>query len=231
VLSCSGCWQAREPWQQAECNNLCASLGSIAPYDIAARVEDIVCPQALERSLLGRDKMQSLRHAVTQTSRLPGSMAELGVRQGGSALVMSAAAPGKTLHLFDTWTGLPADCTDGGVHVKGEFAAPERDCREYLAGRNVEFYPGIFPETARGLMGERYSCVHLDADIYESTHSAILYFWSRLVPGGILVCDDWEWPHTPGVTRAVRECFDLGQIEVATRHQLWIRKPGIGETC
>jgi O-methyltransferase len=225
VLGCTGCWHTSPPYLPRECGTLCADLASIAPADVAARVEEIVCPQALQRSLLGPAKMGGLRRAVRDTRHLPGALAELGVRQGGSALAMAAAAPQKTVHLFDTWTGLPANCTDGGVHVQGEFAAPLGDVQAYLAGRRVEYHAGYFPATTAGLESEVYSCVHLDADLYQSTIDALSYFWPRLIPGGILVCDDWEWPHTPGVTRAILDFFRPDQIQKHVRHQCRIVKP------
>src|SRR5690348_2272436 len=60
-----------------------------------------------------------LRSAVRATAKVPGEMAEVGVFLGGTAALILDAAPGKHLHLCDTFAGLP---TGGDYLAKGEYA-------------------------------------------------------------------------------------------------------------
>lgn len=144
-------------------------------------------------------------NAVAACEKIPGDMAEAGVYRGGTAAVMLAASPNKRLHLFDTFEGLP--------HGEGEFAAGEwrgsvNDVRGNLSrwSDRIECHPGLFPASASGLESDRYSFVHLDLDLYDSTLAALKWFWPRLEKGGILLSHDY--PLVDGVVRAFHGFFD-----------------------
>jgi hypothetical protein len=181
--------------------------------------------KAEDRSLLSEDRLGAIAEFVRQTERLPGAMAECGCFRGGAAKVIGTVCPRKRLHLFDTFEGLPADETMAGVHKAGEFAADRAEVEDFLGGLNVRIHQGIFPETAGGLEGESFSFVHLDLDLYEPTLAALQFFWPRMVPGGVIVLDDVDWPLTPGVNRALGECGLADAVERATRQQGLLRKP------
>ena len=143
---------------------------------------------------------KSIRH-------LPGELAELGVYRGRSASVIAACCPEKRLRLFDRGTALlKNDLVEGGYH-KGDFAASLEEVGLFLQLYNVEYFEGVFPETAPMSIedGTRYAFVHLDADTYQSTKAGLEYFLPRLVPGGICVLDDYEWERCPGVKIALHE--------------------------
>jgi hypothetical protein len=142
--------------------------------------------------------------AVGAAEKVVGDMAEAGVYLGGTALVMLSAS-GKRLHLFDTFAGLPHE--EGPVFHAGGWAGSVE-----TVGRNldqhadrVEFHPGLFPGSAADLGHLRFSFVHLDLDLYDSTLAALEWFWPRLVPGGMLLSHDY--PLSAGVTRAFDEFF------------------------
>ena len=171
-------------------------------------------------------RRQALRDLIPSVRHLPGDLAEFGVYQGGSAGLIAEAVPEKVLHLFDTFAGLPEDDTaPGGHHKQGEFACPLAQVQANLAGRNVRFHPGLFPGTTAGLPADLHYCfVHVDCDLYRGTVDAIQYFWPRLVTGGVLLFDDFDWPKCPGVALAVRAFFSAGVIEVSDHSQAWVRK-------
>jgi len=64
----------------------------------------------------------------------------------------------------------------------------------------VHIHAGIFPDSARGLEGERFSFVHIDLDLEPSTRDALAFFYPRLATGGIIIGDDYAAP-------AVRQAF------------------------
>jgi len=143
--------------------------------------------------------------AVAACEKIPGDMAEAGVYRGGTAAVMLAASKSKHLHLFDTFEGLPHG---EGKFETGEWLGSVDDVRTNLSQwpDRVALHKGLFPASAAGLEPARFSFVHLDLDLYDSTLAALEWFWSRLVSGGILLSHDY--PLVDGVVRAVHEFFD-----------------------
>lgn len=165
-------------------------------------------------------RRQTLRDLLPSVRHLPGDLAEFGVYRGGSARLIAEAVPDKVLHLFDTFAGLPEDDTaPGGYHKQGEFACSLAQVEASLRGCDVRFHPGRFPDTtARVPADTQYCFVHVDCDLYRGTVDAIQYFWPRLVTGGVLLFDDFDWPKCPGVGLAVRAFFSAGAIEVSGYH-------------
>jgi O-methyltransferase len=70
---------------------------------------------------------------------------------------------------------------------------------------NVIFKRGFFPDTAEGLESQKFCFVYLDADLYQSTKDGLDFFYPRMVPGGIIMFDDYGTSNWPGVEKAVRE--------------------------
>lgn len=135
-----------------------------------------------------------------------GDIAEVGVFKGGTAFLTATAAPRKVLHLFDTFEGMPeVDAAIDG-HRAGDFAdARFDDVRSFLApfGERIAFHKGYFPETAVGLEERRFALVYVDVDIYQSVKDALEFFYPRLVPGGVMVFDDFDSPKCQGVRKAI----------------------------
>jgi O-methyltransferase len=142
-------------------------------------------------------------------STLDGAFAEFGVYKGGTALLMyEAAKRQKAIHLFDTFSGMPADDIYKKGHRKDDFNDTSVEYVRnsmFREANNVLIHRGFFPGTTEHLNGMRYSLVHIDADLYQSTKDGIAYFWPRLVQGGRLVFDDFGWDRCPGVEKAIVE--------------------------
>lgn len=151
-------------------------------------------------------------------SRLEGDMAEVGVYQGGSAKIICEAKDQRALHLFDTFAGLPKvsekDTHFGVKYWKdGEFSnTSEKAVRDYLSKyKNVFFHKGRFPETADPVKGTKFSFVHLDVDLYQSTLDCLEFFYPHLIRGGVILTHDY---HTNGVQSAFKEYFQNKSIPV-----------------
>ncbi len=161
-------------------------------------------------TLLNEAKCREIWNLLESLDGVAGDVAELGVYRGGVGKLMALACPGRTVHLFDTFEGIPADGHRTGLdgHAPGEFAVNINEVRRYLSDcPNVVLHPGIFPATTRGLDILRFALVHLDADLYASIRAGLEWFWPRLSPGGAIVLDDFDWPWCPGVAKAVDEYF------------------------
>lgn len=171
--------------------------------------------QITGRTLMPDADLYALYQFVRQTMSLPGGgagggdVAEIGVYKGGSARLLAAttAGTGKTLHLFDTFAGMPETDSQRDLHKKGDFSDTSLEgVQAFLAGFNhVSFHQGFFPASAQGLESAKFCLVHIDVDIYRSVLDCCEFFYPRMVPGGIMLFDDYGKPTCPGARQAVDE--------------------------
>lgn len=168
-------------------------------------------------------RLYSLYHAALMANRLPGDIAECGVWGGGSAYLLLEVTD-KYVHLYDSFEGLPEPepCdypTNGSTFgaCAGKFGIPsgklDEQVRNYLSDYSERFtmYKGWFKDTLPTSPDLQYAMVHLDCDFYQSYKECLEYFVPRIVPGGILVCDEYSFKHLPGAKKAIDEYF--GDIE------------------
>lgn len=152
---------------------------------------------------MGVDEGYMIYSAVRKTAKVPGDVAEVGVFRGQSARVICEAKGGKWLHLFDTFQGLPEPGDVDTKFAQGEYACSLAKVQELLANQNnVRYYPGLFPATAGAVEARRFSFVHLDVDLYDSTRAALEFFHPRMNAGGIILSHDYV------IADGVRKAFD-----------------------
>jgi len=156
-------------------------------------------------TLLDRDRLLALASNAQICKRYSGDFAEFGVYRGGGALLLRSIAPEKTLHLFDTFQGIPEDDVMPDGHKAGDFRDTSiKDVRKLLGDSlRVMYHQGWFP--LKRMPNTLYALVHMDADTYQSTKAGIDYFAPRLVPGGRIIFDDYGWKDCPGVKKAIHE--------------------------
>ncbi len=152
------------------------------------------------------DRLAILDSLSTQCAQLEGEFAECGVWLGGSAKVL---LKGRPLHLFDTFMGMP-DNDDPAKLPGGSFGdTSELLVREYL-GSEPRIHAGKIPDTFKGLEETKFSFVHVDVDLYDSTVDCITFFLPRLVLGGMMVFDDYGFPdYYASEKRAVDERLEV----------------------
>lgn len=159
--------------------------------------------------LLSDSEGYQLFMAVKNTAKFKGDLAEVGVYKGGSArIIAEAKGPQRALHLFDTFEGLQdvKSDVDSKQFFDGLFATSFEAVKRSLAPyKNIHFYKGYFPGTAKPIQKKRFSFVHLDVDTYESTLSCLKFFYPRMVKGGIIISHDYI--SAKGVRKAFTEFF------------------------
>jgi len=151
--------------------------------------------------------------AVQDVSKLDGDLIEVGVWRGGTSVLAAAQMKNTecsgTLYMCDTWTGISKDQTSNkDLYIGGEHAdAKVEDVVEVFRKLGLtenppsEIFVGLFPkETGKIVETKRFKYVSLDVDIFEATSKSFEFLWKRMVPGGILIIDDYNWPRTPGIT-------------------------------
>jgi hypothetical protein len=160
----------------------------------------------------------SVRHLVRVG--LDGAILECGVWRGGSMHAVARTLAGlgcldRELYLFDTFAGM-TEPTDKDVKAGGKPAASllaaadksanvwaiasREDVEEGLATlpyprERFHLVEGPVEETVPGRAPERIALLRLDTDWYESTRHELEHLYDRLVPGGVLIIDDygtWE---------------------------------------
>jgi O-methyltransferase len=167
------------------------------------KVQRIKLARKGRKALMSAYEMWIVQAYATAACKLPGAMAEAGVYQGVSAKLICECKGDKELHLFDTFEGLPTNCTkDGNVHRVGQYTASVESVAALLAGyANVHIHKGLFPDSAAELEPKPYCFVNLDLDLYEGTLAGLDYFYPKLVPGGVIVSHDYS------VLAGVRQAF------------------------
>lgn len=210
-------------FDRAGAKYLYGSGGDIPPLlDVAGHAIHSLIHRAHGHTLISDDRLSVIARLVRQTRHLPGIMAELGTYKGGSAAVIAGACPEKRLVLFDTWAGIPSDDVMEGGHKAGDFPADLEDVKQYLSLCHIEYRQGMFPATWQE-DGERYSFVHLDGDTYQSTAEGLRKFLPKMVEGGVIVLDDYDWHACPGVRRACEE-YRLEVQVWAAQQAVWRKK-------
>jgi O-methyltransferase len=142
---------------------------------------------------------------------IPGAFAELGVYKGDTARIIHCMDPTRTLHLFDTFEGLPESDLKGETGEAATYSSERfsdtgiNKVKSRIGNSgNVVFHPGYFPETTKGMEEEKYAFVSVDADLYKPISAGLHYFYPRLSPGGVIIIHDYnhKWE---GAMRAVDE--------------------------
>ncbi len=165
-------------------------------------------------SLTSADRRYVLYVLARQALRaVSGDFIECGVYKGGTAYLfaqlMKEEASIRSLHLFDTFTGMPRTNPRYDLNLEGYFSDTSLESvKEYLSGfTNVTAYPGLIPETLKGAASRRFALAHIDLDIYEPILSATEFIYERMNPGGFIIYDDYGFASCPGARAAVDTFF------------------------
>jgi len=164
---------------------------------------------------------------IKRVAHLEGDVAECGVFRGRTllrlAMYVNSVNKRKTVHGFDSFQGFPPrSVTEGDLgpnrtmtKVRNRFkrAGSARDRIERVASHlnlELEVHAGYFEDTVPQVVarGRRFCFIHLDCDIYESYRTCLASLYDALVPGGIMLFDEYACPVWPGATRAVDEFFE-----------------------
>jgi len=162
-------------------------------------------------TIIDKPRLYIIFQLAKHLRNVNGDVAEAGVYKGGSARILAKIFDNtsKTIHLFDTFSGMPKVDEKKDFHKQGDFDDTTLEqVRKYLSDcKNVTFHPGFFPDTALPVEDKSFCMVHLDVDIYTSVLDCCRFFYPRMTQGGIMIFDDYGWEPTPGTKKAVDEFF------------------------
>lgn len=163
---------------------------------------------------------------------LAGAVVECGVLRGGSVMLaartlLEAGDDGRDLWLYDTFRGMtepgPEDESVFGLrpwhrwrrrregdHNRWGYAPLEEVRRNVeetgYPPERIRYVEGEVEETLPERRPERIALLRLDTDWYASTRHELEHLYPRLVPGGVLIVDDYG--HWKGARRAVDEYLE-----------------------
>jgi hypothetical protein len=201
------------------------------PRDLDPRLVDVV-REASEYTMTSLQRISALCEAMRYLieNQIEGDIVECGVWRGGSMFaairtLQLYGASERTCHLFDTFEGMTPpteyDVEFEGATARDLLSSSSRDdadsvwCYAPLEGvRNLLYSTGYSPDRVVFVKGrvedtlpasapERIALLRLDTDWYESTKHELEHLFPRLVPGGVLIIDDYG--HWQGARRAVDE--------------------------
>jgi O-methyltransferase len=164
-------------------------------------------------TLVSRDRCYLLWKTLQQALHLPGDFIECGVFRGGTALLaaqtLDGHMQGRTLHLFDSFVGMPTTTPGIDRFESNDFTntSAERVRDVLVPYPFTSIHVGFISDTFAGLQLDRIAWAHIDVDIYQSVRYCIAYVYPRLVPGGFMIFDDYGFPSCVSARRAVDESF------------------------
>lgn len=169
--------------------------------------------------------------------RVPGAVVECGVWRGGSTLaailaLLESGRRDREIWLYDTFEGM-TEPTGLDVDFLGQPAdqllseADRNDGKSIWCCSQLEevrqlllssgypeskfnFVVGPVESTIPEQIPDQVALLRLDTDWYESTRHELTHLLPRLVPGGVLIVDDYG--HWEGCRRAVDEYFESQQV-------------------
>ncbi|GLS35955.1 hypothetical protein GCM10010869_15440 [Mesorhizobium tianshanense] len=152
---------------------------------------------------------------------VPGDFCELGCHEGKSAVVFQRILqhydPGRNLHLYDSFEGLPnASAEDGHANAhKGDMATTQDALIANFKRLNLRqpiLHQGWFEDTLPTQLPDKIAFAHLDGDLYDSVKVSLEYVYPRLSKGAACLIDDYSDPGLfdsvdlyPGVKKACDE--------------------------
>lgn len=142
------------------------------------------------------DRLELLSYAIDKIPELPTDALylEFGVYKGQSINHVAPLLAPRCIHGFDSFHGIPEPWNEypaGALTLEGKLPVVED---------NVQLHVGLYDETLRPFLeahGGPIAYCHIDCDLYSSTKTVLSQIEDRLVPGSILVFDEYinhiEW--------------------------------------
>lgn len=157
-------------------------------------------------------------------------VAEAGVNAGSFAEAISVEFSCCKLYLYDTFTGFDSNDMkfemdnsyththyleeiDSRFKAEGEHFLIKKVLERVKNPDKTIVRKGYFPDTIEEEREEKFVFVSLDMDIYKPMYEGIIFFYPRLVKGGVIFVHDYNNVEYKGVRKALEdaEC-QLGEI-------------------
>jgi len=201
------------------------------PFDIEPQFVDTY-NKVKPYTMTSAERISSLCAAVQYivNNNIKGDIVECGVWKGGSTMaaidtLIKAGVTDRHIYLYDTFEGMSEpsahDKDFAGTPAKDQLSNSDRDdqasvwCVSALEeveenigslkypSQMVHFIKGKVEETIPATTPSAIALLRLDTDWYESTAHELKHLYPLLVPGGVIIIDDYG--HWEGARKAVDE--------------------------
>jgi hypothetical protein len=177
-----------------------------------------------KKTLLYYDRLYSIYNALLDFKRRfrvdqKINFLEVGVYKGGGSYFIASVIKNHfndnvSLYSVDTFEGHSSTDLvklDDGIHIPGLFSETSfQTVTSYLNCFDfVKVIKGRIQESVDFLPNDNYGFIYLDMDIYEPTIFSLNYFSNKLISGGIILLDDYNFETCPGINRAVLEFINF----------------------
>lgn len=173
-------------------------------YEDFKRINEVHIPSLYSEANKWRCYKNISLVAVLPAITLAGDWAEFGVFRGEFAKMLQgfcAGDPKRLLHLFDAFEGLPEQWSNTGFG-KGAFALKPGEIPEFNP-KTVRMHRGWFADTLPPFVAAHSSplaFLHVDCDLYSSTKTVLETCNPLIVPGTVLLFDEFFLPGKDGVS-------------------------------
>lgn len=173
--------------------------------------------------------MESTRACLESLDKrgIEGDVVECGVWKGGHLILTRLVSPNRICLAYDTFDGMtppgPHDKRRRGFHASDSYNAKKASGRKWMAVSleevqenfrtegvldysMIRFVVGDVAESLLKIVPGKIALLRLDTDWYESTKIELEVLYPRLVPGGILIVDDYG--HWMGSKMATNKYFE-----------------------
>lgn len=169
-----------------------------------------------------------------------GDVVEFGCYAGTTSLfisrVLSMQKTTREFHVYDSFEGLPEKRAEDQSRAGDQFAPGELRATKKQFVLNFKKAGLPLPHIHKGWFGDlvsndipsTISLAFLDGDYYESVMSPLKLIWPRLVPGAVVIVDDYVNEALPGAAKAVDEWLIMHSTRgFRVEHSLVVIKPKI----
>lgn len=195
-------------------------------------------------------RFYNLVNIFSLASDLDGNIAEIGCWKGLSSYMLCKTISrlnngytGKSFWVIDSFEGLsgavasdqeleefvPHGIAPGGGNLAGSFNASLGHVQQSLSDFPcVNYIKGWVPEALDQIPDDlAWKFVHIDLDLYDPIKGAFEFFSKKMVPGGIIVFDDYGSLYWPGARKAVNEVAERagGALVLLSTGQAFWRAP------
>src|SRR6185437_3392088 len=94
---------------------------------------------------------------------------------------------------------------DGSYWHAGDMRVGAEEVRSTLAGLPASVHAGWIPDCFDQVRDRTFCFLQIDVDLYQPTLDSLHFFYPRMMPGGIILSDDYGFESCPGARRAFDE--------------------------
>ena len=155
---------------------------------------------------------------------LEGDYVECGVNTGAYARAImdyiDFNGTGKTFYLLDTYEGLDAsqitsaEAAAGVTHYLDAYTNVYEQVKKTFAPFHAKIIKGRVPDTLGEVKADKIAYLSIDMNVTAPEIAAMEYFWERLVPGAVLIHDDYGFPQHIHQKKAVDEFAKKRGVQV-----------------